>query len=495
MTVPAVASAAARAFLDRAPHGLLIGGESVAAADGREFTTVDPATEEPLATVAFAGPEDVDRAARAARDALDGGWAVLSPSKRGRLLARLADLLEDNLEELAELESLDNGKPVRIAAAADLPQVIDYLRYYAGWPTKIEAETLPVSVPKTFAYTRKEPVGVCGQIIPWNFPLLTAVHKIGPALAAGCTVVLKPAEQTPLTALRLGELALEAGFPAGVLNVLPGDGSTGAAIVRHPGIDKISFTGSTPVGREIGATAGGLLKRVTLELGGKGPNIVLPDADVSAAVRGAYLAGYFNSGQVCQAGSRLFVHEDQFDDVVAALAERAASARLGAGLEPNTHLGPVISAEQHERVWSYIDAGAEGGAELVIGGRDAAHPERGYFVPPTLFVGVTDDMPIAREEIFGPVLVAMPYSDVDEVARRANDTPYGLSAYIWTRDVAQAHGLAARLRAGSVFVNMATAMDPSAPFGGFGDSGVGRESGRASLDAYLETKTVWMSLG
>jgi acyl-CoA reductase-like NAD-dependent aldehyde dehydrogenase len=472
---------------------LFINGEFVESVSGKTFETVNPATGEVLAVVSEAQKEDVDRAVQAARKAFDEGkWSKLSGAKRSLLLYRLADLMEQHKEELAQLDTLDNGKPIRESLNADVPLAIEHFRYYAGWATKIVGQTIPVSG-NFFNYTRHEPVGVVGQIIPWNFPLLMAAWKLGAALATGCTVVLKPAEQTPLSALYLAGLIQEVGFPEGVVNVIPGFGETaGAPLVEHPQVDKIAFTGSTEVGKLIMRQAAGTLKRVTLELGGKSPNIILPDADMSRAIPGAFSGIMFNQGQVCCAGSRLFIQKKAYDNVVADLASMASKIRQGQGLDETTEMGPLVSDEQQDRVLRYIDSGLNEGAELVTGGNRPF--DRGYFVAPTIFANVKDEMTIAREEIFGPVVAAMPFEDLDDVIRRANDSEYGLAAGLWTENVRNAHYVASKLKAGTVWVNCYNAFDAAAPFGGYKQSGIGREMGSYALNNYTEVKDVWINL-
>lgn len=485
------------AFLRQQPVKMLIGGQWVEAASGKTFETLNPSTGEVLSTVAEGDSEDINRAVAAARQAFEHGpWRKLTPSQRGRLLLKLADLIEEHTEELALLETLDNGKPIRYSRGGDVPLTADHFRYFAGWATKLEGETIPVSVPNMFTYTLREPVGVVGQIIPWNFPLQMAAWKLAPALACGNTVVLKPAEQTPLTALRLGELICEAGFPDGVVNIVPGFGETaGAALTEHPDVDKIAFTGSTEVGKKILRASADNLKKITLELGGKSPNIIFPDADLKYAVRGAINAIFFNQGQVCTAGSRLFVQNTVYDQVLDGLTAAAGKMKLGHGIDPATEMGPLVSQEQLERVTHYIETGKQEGAATTAGGERATGDlASGYFVKPTVFSGVSDGMTIAREEIFGPVVVVLPFEDIEEVAARANASIYGLAAGVWTNDVKKAHLVAAALKAGVVWVNTYNQFDAAAPFGGYKQSGYGREMGHAVLDSYTQTKTVWINL-
>ncbi|MBL8226152.1 MAG: aldehyde dehydrogenase family protein [Chromatiales bacterium] len=486
-------SAEARSFLDR-EHRLLIGGEWVKPARPEQIEVIDPATEARLATVAGAGAEDVDRAVKAARQAFRGEWSRLTSYERTRLIWKLADELEANLPLATELEVLDNGMPKMVAMYSIAKFGGEFLRYYAGWATKIHGETIPVSPAEarngdSLTYTRREPIGVVGAIIPWNAPLIMAILKLAPALAAGCTVVLKPAEQTPLTALFLGELVRRAGIPPGVVNILPGYGeSAGAALAAHPDVDKIAFTGSTEVGKKIILAAAGNLKRVTLELGGKSPMVVFPDADLERVIPGVTRGAFFLQGQNCMAGTRLFVHEQIFDTVVERVAAMANGFRIGQGLRDDVDLGPLISAEQRERVMGYVDAGRNSGATLVCGGEPL--PGKGFFMRPTLFSHTTMDMKIAREEIFGPVLCVQSFADSDlqKVADEANRSIYGLSGSVWTRDISVGHRMAAMIDSGQVSINCHAAVDPAIPFGGNKQSGWGREFGREGLEPYLKTK-------
>src|SRR5690242_19731020 len=477
------------------PKKLLIGGKWVDAASGKTFATVNPATEETLAQVAEGDSADIDKAVKSARMAFeDGPWRRMTPSERGKMIWKLADLLEQNLDEFAALESLDNGKPRIIAAVADVPLAVDLFRYMAGWATKIEGNTIPISVPyapgtRYFAYTLREPVGVVGQIIPWNFPLLMAAWKLGPALASGCTVVLKPAEQTPLSALRLGELICEAGFPEGVVNVVTGFGETaGAALAAHMDVDKVAFTGSTEVGKLIVHAATGNLKKVSLELGGKSPNVVFKDADLDAAIPGSASAIFFNHGQCCCAGSRLYIEKSIYDRVVEGVAEHAKKIRVGSGLDPETQMGPLVSKEQLDRVCGYLEAGFSEGARAITGGHQAG--SRGYFVEPTVLVNTQEDMKVVQEEIFGPVVAAMPFTEPEEIVVRANDNVYGLAAGVWTNDIGKAHRTAEHLKAGTVWINCYNIFDAALPFGGYKQSGWGREMGHEVLNNYTQTKAV-----
>lgn len=473
-------------------HRLLIGGRW-ALGKGQEIIQVEnPADECLLAVVPQASPEDVDLAVRAAREAfLDGRWSCLPPDRKAEVLFRLADIMEERAATLAALETLDNGKAIA-EARGDVQAAVQVIRYYAGWPTKIYGETNPTES-KFLSFTLREPVGVCGLIVPWNYPLLMAVWKVAPALACGNTVVLKPAEQTPLSALLLGELCLEAGVPPGVVNVITGDGRTGEAMVRHPGIDKIAFTGSSEVGKKIMATASHTLKRIHLELGGKNANIVFADADLEAALEGAFVGAFENGGQACIAGSRLLVERSIYDEFVKRLAERAEQTRVGPGIREDTEIGAMVSRAHLERIFGYIRIGQEEGAQLVTGG-DRALFERGHFMRPTVFGGVTPSMRIAREEIFGPVVAAIPFDTPEEALAVANDTPYGLAGAVWTRDIKRAHALARGLRCGTVWINTYGKVRVTVSFGGTKESGFGRDLGRYSIDAYTEPKSVFVDL-
>lgn len=473
---------------------LLINNRWVPSLSGKTFATIDPSTGQEICQIAEADAGDVNKAVSAARAAFEHGpWRKFSAAERGRLINRLADLIEKHGDELAALESLDNGKPLTVAKAVDLAGTVDCLRYYAGWADKVQGKTIPISG-DFLCYTRHEPIGVVGQIIPWNFPMVMLAWKLGPALSTGNTVVMKPAEQTPLTALRIGELIVEAGFPEGVVNLLPGFGpSAGAAIARHMDVDKVAFTGSTEVGHLVmEAAAQTNLKRVTLELGGKSPNIVFADTDLDEAVEGAHFGLFFNHGQCCCAGSRVFVEEEIYDRFVEKSGARARRRKVGDPFDPATEQGPQVDRTQFDKVMGYIDSGRQEGASLVCGGGRVG--DRGYFIQPTVFADVDDDMKIAREEIFGPVMSIIPFRTIDDVVARSNNTTYGLAAAVWTRDISKAHAIANSLRAGTVWVNCYNVLDPRAPFGGFRQSGIGRELGEYGLQQYTEVKTVTVKL-
>src|ERR1700722_17492020 len=470
---------------------LLINNRWVSSESGRTFATMNPSTGEEICQVAEADAVDVDKAVKAARGAFEGPWRKMRASERGRLLYRLADLIEANADELARLETLDNGKPLSIAKAVDVAKTVACYRYFAGWADKVQGKTIPIDG-DFFCYTRHEPIGVVGQIIPWNYPMLMQAWKLAPALATGNTVVMKPAEQTPLSALRVGELIVEAGFPEGVVNLLTGFGPTaGAAIANHMDVDKVAFTGSTEVGHLImEAAAKSNLKRVTLELGGKSPNIVFADTNLDEAVEGAHFGLFFNHGQCCCAGSRVFVEEKIYDQFVEKSGERARKRTVGDPFDPKTEQGPQVDAAQFEKVMGYIDSGRKEGAKLVCGGDRVG--DRGYFIQPTVFADVKDDMRIAKDEIFGPVMSIIPFKGLEEVVDRANKTPYGLAAAVWTRDIQKAHNIADSIRAATVWVNCYNVLDPRSPFGGFKQSGIGRELGEYGLQQYTEVKSVIM---
>ncbi|HEV7515738.1 MAG TPA: aldehyde dehydrogenase family protein [Thermoanaerobaculia bacterium] len=476
------------------PAKLWIGGQWAEPEGGKTFTTENPATEEAIGEVGSASAGDVDRAVAAAKTALEGDWGrKYSARERGRMLWKIADALEARIDEFALLETLDNGKPIFESRYVDIPAAIDALRYFAGWADKVTGETLPVSGPFVLAYTLREPVGVVAAITPWNFPLIQALWKIAPALACGNTVIHKPASNTPLTALKFAELASEAGLPAGVLNVLPGRGAeVGNALVAHKDIAKITFTGSTEVGKDIMRGAAETVKRLTLELGGKSPNIVFADADLDAAVKGAYTGIFYGKGEVCAAGSRLFVERSVHDALVEKLVERTKKLAPGDPLDPKTRLGALVSRQQRESVLSYVAAGRNEGAEVVAGGEPATVGGKGFFMQPTILDACRNDMKVAQEEIFGPVLVVIAFDDVKEAVKLANDSIFGLAAGVWTRDIGKAHQVARDLQAGTVWINQYNWYDSGAPFGGYKQSGFGRELGKQALEYYTESKTVFV---
>ncbi len=489
-------SSAVKSFFARAPK-IFINNEWVSSSHDVTIAVEDPSTGKEICRIVDGSDRDVDRAVAAARIAFDDGrWTGLPPIQRDRIINRFADLMEKHADEFAEIEAIDNGKPKGMAAAIDIPGAISQLRFMAGWSSKLNGEVIqPYTMPTgaVFGYTVKEPVGVCAQIVPWNFPLLMACLKIAPALAAGCTLVLKPAEQTPMTALRLADLVAEAGFPAGVINIITGNGHTaGDRMVKHPDVDKVAFTGSTEIGKLINKNATDTLKHVTLELGGKSPVVIMPDVNVAEVAPGAAGAIFFNSGQVCIAGSRLFAHRSIFDKVIEGVAATAPFWAPRPSLDPQAHAGPLVSEEQYKRVMGYIEAGKRDGASVAMGGDSPSSD--GYYVNPTILVDVNPQMSVVREEIFGPVVVAQRFDDLEEVAKAANDTCYGLGAGVWTKDVGTMHKLASKIKSGTVWGNCHAMIDAALPFGGYKESGIGREQGRQGIEAYLETKTVIIQL-